>query len=294
METPLQQESVVRHHVDGVEFDLEISRLVEKGQRHHRALAASGEVYEPVMTRCLTRLLKSMDEPRFMDIGAFAGYFACYVATLLHDSHPVCAVESDPAYCEGIRRSAELNGLRNLRVYEAILSNLEEPVDLGADGWSVVFGVAEGEAGRRSVTLDGLCERESIPAPNIMKMDIHGSEGKALLGMRSILGRMDYLLLELHNHLRLEEFSPGVNRQDIMEHLWGLGLSIHFIAGHKAAGRMKERESIRSGRFAYRRVTRENADCLFFDRQNDAILLVSPRDDVEATLGASLDDPFLV
>src|SRR5262249_48055409 len=41
-------------------------------------LRKRGEVYDPTMLACLTRLLQGTARPRFMDIGAFLGYYACY------------------------------------------------------------------------------------------------------------------------------------------------------------------------------------------------------------------------
>src|SRR5919198_2394166 len=74
------------------------------------SLAAKGEVYEPVATACLTRLLQRLPEPTFVDVGAYAGYFTCYAASLLGDRRPVFAVESNPIFCEAIRHAVALNG----------------------------------------------------------------------------------------------------------------------------------------------------------------------------------------
>jgi FkbM family methyltransferase len=289
------EEGPVRWVLGGVEFDLDVSELEPKAQHHYRAVADKVGIYEPVMTRCLTRIVKQLEAPRFMDIGGFAGYYTCYIAKLLGpDAQPVVTIESNPAYVRGMRRSCELNGLRNVRIYEGILSNVPEPVTVGADGFSVVFGQEEAEAAATATTLDDLCERHSIPAPTVVKMDIHGSEGKALFGMTTLLESVDFLLLELHNQERLEEFSPGISRSDIINLLWERGLSVYFIAGHRAQGPQKFHPAITSGRFAYRKVTPQNADCLFFDRLWDSFLLVTPREDIVPVLGESLDDPFLV
>lgn len=283
---------IVRFLVDGVSFALDISGLTQRSQQTYRILSERGVVYEPVMTRCLTKLLRQMNEPRFMDIGACAGYYTCYVAALLGaHARTIYAVESNPSYCRGIRRSCEYNGQRNVKVCEAILSNVVEPAYV--DGFSAVLGGAHGVNGTTTIPFDRLCERESIPTPNIVKMDIHGSEGKALFGMTSFLRNVDYLLLELHGQDRFDEFAAGIKRADALKLLWDLGLSVHYIAGHGTNPKQANQASIRSGRFAYRRLTPDNADAFLFDRLFHLFLLVTREPDVRGVLGDSVNDPFL-
>jgi FkbM family methyltransferase len=283
---------IVRFNVDGVAFGLDISLLSPQAQRTYRILSERGNLYEPVMTRCLTKLITQMEQPRFMDLGSSAGYYACYVATLLGNySRPVVAIESNPTYCEGIRRSGELNGLRNLKVYDSILSDVAAPAEV--DRFTVMVGNAAGESAKTAIALDELCRREAIHLPNIVKIDIHGGEGRALFGMTSVLRKVDYLLLELHGQDRLDEFSGGTRRSAIMKLLWESGLSVYYIAGHTVNPKQANREIIRSGRFAYRLVTPENVDCLMFDRLWHVFLLATPRNDLQEMLGESSDDSFL-
>jgi FkbM family methyltransferase len=286
-------DAVARFIVDGVTFSLDLSGLPPSYQQSYRTIADRAEMYEPVMTRCFAKLLQQMAEPRFMDLGAHAGWYSIYAATLLGEqAEPIYSLDGNPAYCQQIRRSCELNGVKNVKVYEAILSNSMEPAAM--DGSSALVGAADEESGPfgTAITLDQLCERESIPLPNIVKMDIHGSEGKVLFGMTSVLRKLDYLLLELHGHDRLEELSGGTGRAEIMDLLWDLDLAVYYIAGHTAHPKHWSRECIRSGQFAYRRVTRRNADLLFFDRLWFQFLLVTRQDDIEGVLGKTSNDPF--
>jgi FkbM family methyltransferase len=283
--------NVVTFVVDGVKFDLDMTAYPLNAQRHHRKLAESGHLYEPVMTRCLARLMSHVEAPQFLDIGGYAGYYTCYAATLLGDRGTVASIESNPSYCEGIRQSVELNGLRNVQLYEAALSDAAETV--GIHDREVLFGNHATARLTTSIKLDEMVRRGSMPIPNVLKMDIHGGEGKAVRGMVSVLETMDYFLMELHGHHRLQQYSPGVSRSAILKFLWDLELSVYFIAGHRAEGELEDYDCIRSGRFAYRRVTPESVDCLFFDRLGETLLLVTRRDDVSDVLGDSLDDPLL-
>jgi FkbM family methyltransferase len=277
--------------VDGVGFDLDISALDQTARAYYHKMTAKGQIYEPVMTRCLARLLQDMNEPRFMDVGGFVGYYTCYVAKLLaHLAPPIYTIESNPAFCRQIRQSCEMNGIRNANVFEALLSNRAEAATV--DGSGIVFGDGAGKSATLTTTLDHLCERHGL-TPNILKMDIHGSEGKALGGMTALARQLEYLLVEIHPHDRLEVYSPGVTRADIMELLWDADFSVYFVAGHRLHGDRKNRDCVSGGRFAYRRVTTSNVEDLFFDRSTDVFLLCTRTDDIEAVIGPSLNDPFL-
>ena len=146
--------------------------------------AKSYKVYEPMMLACLTRLLQRTATPRFMDIGAFLGYYACYASALLCDQQEVHAIESNPLFADAIHKSARVNGFTQLRVFQAALSDQVERVNI--DGVTVRH---DATSRGTTITLDDLCDREHL-RPTIIKMDVHGAEGKIVLGMRNTLAEV--------------------------------------------------------------------------------------------------------
>jgi FkbM family methyltransferase len=281
--------SEVRFAVFGADFALDIEEAPANVRREYKELELNNSVYEPVMTRCLTHLLEQTTQPRFMDLGAFMGYYACYVATRLNDTAPVYAVESNPDYCRSIEHSFELNELRNAKVFNAVLSDREERVQI--DGVTVRYGANDGTA---ATTLDSLCAEHGI-APNIVKMDVHGTEGKILFGMQDVLrNSVDHLLLELHPYHYIERYSAGITRADMLGLLHDLGFTIAYIAGHRIPNSEKSRPCIQSGGFAYRRVNGRSAEELLFDRQHEIFLLATRCDDLVELLGEPVFDPLLV
>ncbi len=276
--------------VDGIEFKLDISEAAVSVKAEYNSLAVMKVVYEPVMTKCLTQILNRIERPIFMDLGSYMGYYACYVAALQCDKEKVYAVESNPAYCESIRRSISLNNFSNIEIYNTVLSNTVEKVDIKNE--TVNFGKA-GESGTTTTTLDELCSKESLQ-PNVIKMDVHGTEGKILFGMERLMkGSLQFMLLELHPYHYLEKYSPGITRTDILAFADKLGFNIFYIAGHRIATSQKSRECIRTGRFAYRRIQPDTNDPLLFDRQGEIFLLLSKEGDIATVLGDSITDPFL-
>ena len=65
-------------------------------------------------------------------------------------------------------------------------------------------------------------------------MDVHGAEGKIVLGMRDTLAEVECMLLEMHNLPYMQEYSPGVTRTAMLDALEDAGLTLYYVAGHQA------------------------------------------------------------
>ncbi len=276
-------------NVRGVRFNLSIVANHPHAYEQYMKIAANGDAYEPVMVECLTRILREVNEPAFIDIGAFMGFYACYVSALLKDLEPTYAIESNPRYVEAIRRSATLNGFSRLMIYEAALSDRLENV--GIEGETILFG-GQGANGARTTTLDDLCQRERI-RPKVVKIDVHGAEGKVLGGMRQVLrDSIEFVLLEVHPADYLKRYS-GMCRADILTILEQSGLYLFYVAGHRYRRSDGLQQFLESGTFAYRRLDESTKDLLLFDRHVDIFVLGSKVADLEPILGASRMDPAL-
>jgi len=252
---------------------------------HYRNLSKRDEVYEPMMLACLTRLLRRTETPQFMDIGAFLGYYACYASALFGGRQQIHAIESNPLYANAIRLSARVNGFSQLRVFQAALSDQVEPV-------SIEGRIVRHEANSRdaTITLDDLCGREHL-RPTIIKMDVHGAEGKIVLGMRDTLAKVEYMLLEMHNLRWMQEYSPGVTRTAMLDALEEAGLTLYYVAGHHAFYKLASpdfRELLAGRAYSYRKLDRQARDLLLFDRRQDEFVLALRRDDIESLLGPNV------
>src|SRR6185295_17074078 len=113
--------------------------------------AAGIEIYEIVMLECLTQLLPRLEQPDFIDIGAFMGHYACYAAALLGDRTATYAIESNPRYHAALLQSVQLNGFSKLKAFNVVLSDQVESA--GIDEQTVLF-FETGGAPARSLTLD--------------------------------------------------------------------------------------------------------------------------------------------
>ena len=280
---------VVTMRVGETRFRLRLVGGHKRAHGDYLTLAAEGQVYEPLATACLTRLLQRLPEPTFMDIGAFVGYFTCYAAALLGDRRPVWAVESNPIFCAAIEQAAALNGFTRVGVLQAVLSDRSRTVTI--NDVSVLASPEEGPGRHiaQAVTLDELCAREAV-APTIVKIDVHGAEGRVLRGMSRLLREtIQVVLLELHTLHEYQPSSPDVTRVELLEGLEQSGFSVFHVAGHRWEHLTGVKTHLEQGRFAYVPVTAATRQYLLYDRPVEVLIMASKVSDVAELLGPSVD-----
>jgi FkbM family methyltransferase len=279
-------DTIMNLNVHGTAFRL-IIPADNKSALNFKTVYERNGNYEAVMVALLTRILDSLPEPVFVDLGAFIGYYTFYCSQLLRGKAYVHSVESNPEYVELLHRTAALNGLDNVEIIHAALSDQVEPVRIA--GTSVSAVASEGTP-MQAVTFDAICRQKEFQ-PNVAKMDVHGFEGKILGGMEDVLrGSLRYLLLELHPNVYLERFTPGITRMQILNRLEAAGFRNYYLAGHRYTWSDGMRRYFETGSFAYQPLTRENRGMLLFDRHNH-VLVVAAKHPLEDLVGPSVIDP---
>lgn len=281
-------DSILRLDVQGVQFQLPIPED-NPSARNFQAVYQKNGNYEAVMVALLTRILDSLPEPVFVDLGAFIGYYTFYCARLLAGRARVHSVESNPEYVEILRRGIALNGVDNVDIIHAALSDRTEPVRINGTS---VSAVADTGLELMAETFDSVSRRLGF-RPNVAKMDVHGFEGKMLGGMTETLrGSLRYLLLELHPNVYLEKYTPGITRMRILDMLEDAGFRLYYVAGHRYTWSDGMRRFFETGRFAWQPLTRETRGILLFDRHNHLFILAS-KTPMEELVGPSELDPSL-
>ena len=128
---------------------------------------------------------------RVLDLGAHLGGFALTAAGMECE---VIAVEASATLAACLRGSVELNGLRNLAVVHAAVSDENGVLDFSSLGpWRHVAAAGTGHpaqtvAARR---VDDLLEEHGWDKVGFIKLDVEGSEIRALRGMQRLLARPD-------------------------------------------------------------------------------------------------------
>ncbi|WP_321369273.1 FkbM family methyltransferase [uncultured Draconibacterium sp.] len=183
------------------------------------------KAYEPALTKSLHDLLKTQDNPTFVDIGAHLGYFSILTASWIKDGNPVYSFEPNPDFFKTLSENIAMNNLQDkIRPYQLALSNKKGKAKMGGFDARVMN---EDEAGDiNTITFDQFCENEGIE-PEIIKIDVHGAEGKILDGMPKVLKTVSHVFCETHHKIH------GFTVEDIVQKLKDAGLNVFLFTEHR-------------------------------------------------------------
>ena len=84
----------------------------------------------------------------------------------------------------------------------------------------------ESDGSVQVITFDSFCKEENIH-PDIIKMDVHGAEGKILAGMPDSLENVSHIFIETHPDMM------GYSINDLIELLQNAGLSVFEFTKHR-------------------------------------------------------------
>jgi FkbM family methyltransferase len=156
----------------------------------------------------------SPDGAVFYDVGSNVGYFSIEMAALTGQAVKTVAFEPQDSLVEAIEASIRLNHFEDvLTVVNALVGDTSGEAQMFVAPASI-HSSAVADSNRpikairpkRMVTIDELVEGGSIPPPDMVKMDIEGSEHLALRGAGNVLRRhKPHVFLEYH-----ERDDPGL------------------------------------------------------------------------------------
>ena len=130
------------------------------------------------------------------DVGANVGYYTKQFANLVTQSGMVVAFEPVSTCFDQLSKNVD-DYRPFVRLYNCGLGNNESSIDfrLGSDPLSPTGRFIDGES-KDSITntvslpifsADQLVDKDSLPIPNFIKIDVEGYEGEVIEGMKNIL-----------------------------------------------------------------------------------------------------------
>lgn len=122
------------------------------------------------------------------DVGAHVGFYTLLASVLVGPAGKVFAFEPLPRNLRYLTRHLQLNGIDNVTVVEAAVSNISGAACF-EEGPTTAMGriSPKGVLNVRTIALDELVQSGELPSPDYIKMDIEGAEFAALWGAKSIL-----------------------------------------------------------------------------------------------------------
>lgn len=193
-------------------------------------------VYEPHVVKEISRNLKSGDT--FIDVGANLGYLTLIAATCVGPNGKVIAFEPSPDAYDYCKKNIELNKLNNVELYKYGLWSEKKTLTISSSQQLGGNHIAEQGDTIECIPLDQL-----NLSPNLLKIDIEGSEPYALQGMLKTLQRSrPEVIIELNRGCLRSFF--GKDTEDVWQPLTDLGYDIYIIPGNKKIRRIEELNTI--------------------------------------------------
>ncbi len=184
--------------------------------------------YEPPTTQFVLEHLRPGD--RFVDIGAYQGYFSVLAASVVGEDGKVIAFEANPEPCQYLEQSIVRNGFADrISVVNAALSSEGEgakefylssrPRNAGMSSFSPTFAGYRDEQAVdaaksikvRCLAFDDWLAENPLGAIRIVKIDVEGWDLEVLKGMQSTLEKTPpaYLVVETEPGSEVESFLRG-------------------------------------------------------------------------------------
>ena len=159
------------------------------------------------------RLFTKLVKPGFViyDIGAYIGFFSLLAGRLSGPNGRVYAFEPLPDNIERIKLHISLNGMEDVVfcIPKAVFdkTNNVPYYDFGRNDWGRIDEAISStekyplvpRAIVETISLDEFVFRKGNPAPNLIKIDVEGREGKVLAGARQLLKKFKPIIIcEVH------------------------------------------------------------------------------------------------
>jgi len=155
--------------------------------------------YQLVIENIYSPLLSNIKQGDIViDAGANIGLFSILASFKVKDKGRVIAIEPEPSNLKILMQNVKLNRLDNVIVIpKALYDKPGKKVSMKGKGVSAY--VSEDSEGLvETTTLDQIIEETGLK-PRILKMDIEGSEGKALIGGINTVKYLELIEMEVHD-----------------------------------------------------------------------------------------------
>jgi FkbM family methyltransferase len=156
------------------------------------------------------------------DVGAHSGFYTLLASVLVGTSGKVVAFEPHPRNLRYLKDHLQLNHIQNVTVIEAALS--DSCGEMFFEGSAFLGHLSsQGDIQVKTVAIDELINREQIPIPDFIKIDVEGAELLALSGAKQTLSKV-------HPTIILATHGAEVHQQ-CCDFLTSLGYSLKAING---------------------------------------------------------------
>ena len=285
-------------------FDVYLSKNNYQAHFVYKDLIKRKKFYEASQITCLKSIYDFDKDLIFADLGSFVGYFSFYFSKFTEQKIKIFSIESNRLHCDSIEKGLMKNNLKNIKILNAVLSDKIEELYI-ADELVIHPNELKGFEKNKnyliddlnflkksnkfykgnSVKLDSLFD---IEKPNLLKIDVHGAEGKVLKGAQNLLSNnIKYIILELHTNEYLDRYSPGYTKIEIIKFLISNNFNCYLISNNEMSEYNKSDYDIAmrfydyKDKLKYLKLNGQNLDETFFERENDENFILALKNTID-------------
>ena len=164
--------------------------------------------HEVIFRQINTYLIKNkLIKNNIIDLGAWIGDNSIPWAKNIDGI--VYAIDPSPENCSFIKKTAELNGLNNIKVIQSAISDKNEILSTNENlqHCSFVYGNpgVDGIHKVESVTLDFLHEHGKIDTIGYIHLDVEGMENRIIMGATTIINKFQPIIT-FEQHLEIDDY----------------------------------------------------------------------------------------
>jgi len=232
------KDALVRHQIGGVEVLLEAPDATD-----FRTLE---EWYGGEMDFIQALAGRLAQGGVFYDVGSNVGQFLIPMAKILGERGTAIGFEPHPENHQRIMRNLALNQLHNVQALRVALGDRDGEAEIfGARGTATIVppgamhGRVKAPCRTKVARGDEYRQREGLPLPSAVKIDVEGAEYSVLQGLSETLAESRHALLCCEIHPRA--LPPGLSPERVVSLVGALGFTvrqmesrgteIHLIAG---------------------------------------------------------------
>jgi len=220
-------------------YEIEGIKLKKDGKTRLHMLTG---VIDPSQTDLMKKIVKP--GMNVFDLGANFGWFTLVLSKLVGNSGRVYSFEADPSLIEIFAENVKLNNFSNVSIQSLAVSNKtgisKFSINKSYDTRSTLdpISLSENTIDVKTISLDEFCLKENLKKVDFIKMDIEGSEPKALEGMRKIISDNPQLKIILEFNQNSMNF-VGTSPDFLINFLLKEGFSLEEIDKNKP-GKLKK------------------------------------------------------
>ena len=196
----------------------------------HRMLSRVAGLYEPLKRKAIHALLKKGQT--FVDVGSNKGDYTLIGAKIVGDSGKVLSFEPEPSNVFWLNKSIDLNGYRNIILFDITLSDFNGTSTLflsDQSDWHSLLNL-EGVCNKGNTvikvrTLDGILDETNQAKVDMIKIDVEGAELQVIKGAKETLLNNESIIILLDVHPQ-----RGINPFEVADSLTELGFNLYQMA----------------------------------------------------------------